>query len=279
MRSHGTSHFLFYLRCGALAAVFFFLAPSVPAFPASPATRAVSSPPEEDFVYDIDFLWFKKMAEGRLSIRRTGPKRYRADLVARTKGFIGFLTSYRKNHYISEMEFLPDKNRLLSRRYTKTVHSGLDVSKSVTVIDYKKGEIRWETTTNGEIRDKGTEPIPKGLIYEDLLSALFNLRFGAFGPMTHGRQLTITTLPAYASTEEGEVDFKKEFVRNFHIRISCTVACPREHYRDTSRSIHRMHNCFDPCKSVGGSSYHTLWYADTTLPWSSRLERNTSPWL
>ncbi len=198
---------------GALLAAFFLLA-------ASPPAGQAPSLQEEEFVYDIHFLWFRQAAEGTLILRRLGERRYRAELVAETKGFIGFLTAYRKNHYISEMEYDPAKRRLLSRVYSKTVYRGLNITQSRTVIDGQKGQIRWETRGNGEIQDKGTERIPEGVIYEDLLSAFFNLRIGAFGPLTRGRFLTVTTLPAYQTTRELKEDYDKEFVRNFDIRIA-----------------------------------------------------------
>ncbi len=188
---------------------------------ASPADSASPRlPRNEDFTYTVHFLWFTNAAKAKLLIRRVGKARYRAELMAETTGFVGLLTQYRKNHYVSEMEYSPEKGRLLSRRYTKTVSLGSDITRSITVIDREKGEIRWTTTENGKVKDEGSEPIPEGIIYEDLLSAFFNLRIGAFGPLTRGRKLTITTLPAYQSTDEGVEDYKKEFVRNFDIRIA-----------------------------------------------------------
>ena len=60
---------------------------------------SVSFPPEEEFEYDVRFLWFIKAAYSRLRIRRISERKYLAEMVAETKGLIGLLSSYRKNYY------------------------------------------------------------------------------------------------------------------------------------------------------------------------------------
>ena len=96
------------------AALFFaFFAGSALASPAIPSKK-FSPPSAVNLTYDVDFLWFKNMARGLVRLRMISENRYRAELLAETKGLIGLLSSYQKNHYISEMEFLAEQGRLLS---------------------------------------------------------------------------------------------------------------------------------------------------------------------
>jgi len=211
---------LYFLGRGLTAVFLLLIALPLAAHSAPAGPETVRVPPEENYIYNIHFLFFQNAAVGSLKIRKVDKFRYRADLVAETKGFIGLVTGYRKNHYISEMEFVPREKRLISRVYSKTVYRGLSVTRSATTIDQKMRKIQWKTTENGALKDSGTEPIPEGVTYEDLLSAFFNLRFGAFGPLTRGRHLTVKTLPAYRTTEKGEEEYEKKFVRDFDIRIA-----------------------------------------------------------
>ena len=219
-------------RClWAVSAIFWVAALASP----TPALTGPAAPPEEMFFYDIQLMWFTNAAEGVIRIRRTGEKRYRAELVVKTKGFIGFLISHQKNHYVSEMDYIPENHRLLSRRFTKTVIRRDLVKRTSAVIDYAKGEIRWEASNSEKLLEKGVDPIPKGVIYEDLLSAFFNLRFGAYGPLKRGKRFTVNTLPDYEPPEIGQKDYRKESDRQVVIRIA-KVATEREYRKRYGRT-------------------------------------------
>ena len=202
---------------GALLCALLLL-PPLPG-PAGAAAPKASLPPEENYLYDVDFIFFKNVAEGILRLRRLNNLSYRAELIAETKGFIGFLTGYRKNYYASEMEYDPARGRFLTRHYTKAVHRGPNISKTTMAIDREARTVQWATTFNGEPLEKGTEPIPGGVTYEDLLSAFFNFRGGGFGPVSKGRHLTVVTLPAYDTSKE-EKESGESLVRDFDIRIA-----------------------------------------------------------
>ncbi len=174
----------------------------------------------EDFCYHLRFMEFLHAADSRLRLRRVSENRYEAELVAETKGFIGFLLAYRKNIYRSEMDYFPGRRRFITHRFTKMIVSGGDVAKSVTDIDYAKREIRWVVTENGAVESEGSEPIPAGAVYEDLLSVFLNLRNGAFGPLTRGRRITVVSLPYYRSLLGGWEGGRKAVNRSFDIRIA-----------------------------------------------------------
>ncbi len=204
-----------------LAAVSFFAFFAGPAL-ASPTipSKKFSPPSAVNLTYDVDFLWFKNMARGLVRLRMISKNRYRAELLAETEGLIGLLTSYQKNHFISEMEFLPEQGRLLSRKFTKITTRGEFERKSIAFIDYKNHEVRWVTFQNGEFKREGGFPFPDGTVYEDVLSAFFNFRSGAFGDLRPGRQFTVTSLPDYEIPENGEYFDGTELARSIETTIA-----------------------------------------------------------
>lgn len=180
---------------------------------------AAPLPPEETYTYDIDFFFLKSVAEGTIRLRRVSRLGYRAELVAETRGIIGFLTSYRKNQYISEMDYDPGRGRFFARRYTKAIHRGKNISKTTMEIDAESRAVRWATFYNDKLREKGSEPIPSGVSYEDLLSAFFNFRRGALGSLEKGSRFTIVTLPAY-DIPKGEREEGESLARDFEVRVA-----------------------------------------------------------
>ncbi len=241
---------------------------------AAAATEPILAPIEEEFRYNIGFLWFERVAEGRITIRRISDRSYRADLMAETKGFVGFLTNYQKNHYVSEMKYVPEKGRFITSRFTKVVTRGSKVVKSVTEIDYEKGEHRWVATENNEVKDRGTRPIPEGVIYEDILSAFFNLRQRAFGPLTHGRRLTIDALPYYQLTDEGQTDYDNDLIRQFEIRIP-DAPTEQEYRRRFDRTNEKGHLVLIqvPKQDFGQKSGEIIiWFDENLIPVATRVE-------
>lgn len=76
------------------------------------------------------------------------------------------------------------------------------------------------TFQNGEFNSEGGFPLPGGTVYEDMLSAFFNFRNGAFGDLRPGRKITVTSPPDYEKSENGEYFDGTELAR----RIETTIA-------------------------------------------------------
>jgi hypothetical protein len=177
-------------------------------------------PPNEEFTYEVHFLSLINAGTSRIQIQKKSGNRYEARMVAETKGIVGFFTRYRKNSYTSEMEYIPEQRRLITRRFTKIVTWGDEIRKSVSENDYRSRIHRWVVTENGKFKSKGSEKIPEGVIYEDMISAFFNLRYGAFGPIKPGRRITVISQPfSQASMVESKKD-SEEYLREFEIRIA-----------------------------------------------------------
>ncbi len=187
---------------------------------AVPGTHAQKMPRREIFTYNVRIFIFPKAAQGTIRIIQVSKNRYRAELMAETTGIVGFLTRYRKNHYISEIEYLPGESRFFSRRHTKKVHRGANVERTVATIDQEEGKVNWKIYDNDELKNEGTDPIPGGVQYEDLLSAFFNFRNGAYGPLEAGRKMTILALPDYAErVRNRDKQIKEDPYQKFEIRI------------------------------------------------------------
>jgi hypothetical protein len=177
--------------------------------------------------YDIGFLWFRQVARGEISLQPEGPAgRFIATLEAKTQGFIGWLTLYRRHIYRSFLRFDPLLQRLTSTRFVKVETVRQDSSETVTELDYVRREMTWRHYENGVLDEEGREPIPPGVIYEDILSAFYNLREGFYGPLHPGKRLTLTTLPLREQPKS-----KKLTVRSFDIR----VATPEEEAKERRR--------------------------------------------
>lgn len=148
----------------------------------------------EEVKYDINFLWFKKAAEGSFKFTREG-KGYRAVLEAETKGFIGFFTSYRKHRYVSYMTYLPEKRKLQVNRFERYAIIRKREEKTITDLDYDTRLMNWEEYKKGRLIEEKSEPIPEGAEYEDILSAFYNFRMGVFGPIEKNRKFEVNTIP------------------------------------------------------------------------------------
>lgn len=174
--------------------------------------------PEESLYYDISFLWFKKAAEGKITFKRNNnDNNYTAVLEAETLGFIGFITSYRKYIYISHLMYDENLNRLISIKFERIEIVGNKIWQSVSLMDYTNNKINWRSTFMQKILKESSEDIPPNIIYEDILSAFFNFRFGFLGDIEKGNNFTIKGIPdkgivdysIYISSQEEEIAVKK----------------------------------------------------------------------
>jgi hypothetical protein len=204
-----------------------FCAPLAPAG----ALHATAAPPlpNETFIYNIKLLFFTKAAQGELNFRRIEGNRYKAELIAETKGLVGVLMYGRKNHYISEMVFDPKQRRFISRLYTKLIHKHDGTERTTAAIDPKNRTVRWEYFWKDKLEGNGVDPMPKGARVEDLLSAFFNFRNGGLGALAPGKKVTLFSLPDYKAkaTDKNPEGEEKKFQR-FEIRIP-TAKVEREY--------------------------------------------------
>lgn len=168
------------------------------ALPVVPAENFPEAFLNQDIWYDISFLWFSRAAEAHFYFEKgERPSEYRAVLEAETKGFIGWLTSHRKQKYLSIMELEETSvgRMLRSRYFRQEITDGSEVEKVEFILDYSKRLITTRESKAGKGETVFHDVIPDNIIYNDVLSAYFNLRGGVLGNKKKGETFLIDTMP------------------------------------------------------------------------------------
>jgi hypothetical protein len=151
----------------------------------------------ESYLYAIDFLFFRRLAEGELRLSRTDqPNIYRAELTGRTLGVASWLSGERTQTYTSVMELTPEgylrsiehTSRIVKRKWGKWRDRGRHHR-----YDYTQGIVFEEKSKEGVISSKKEAEIPDDQQPVDMLTAFYNLRAGAYGSLARGSQLLIPT--------------------------------------------------------------------------------------
>lgn len=221
-------------------------------FPAmtTAASECNSEVLNEELSYDISFLIFSRAADAVLTIHRRPDKDssrwYEAVLEAKTRGFVGLLRST-EHTYRSLMRFDEEGNHLLSIEFRKDVIWGLfSPTKRSTrfVFDESKRVIMRRSEIDGTVELVEDMVIPKGIgRYEDLLSALYNLRNGVYGPLLAGRDIILHTVPfpkkygrdkgkkidrftIHIATEKEKSDYRAEDKADFDLNTLVFIDVP-----------------------------------------------------
>lgn len=159
----------------------------------------------ENLSYDISFLWFDRLAQGKLTFSRgERPDTYRAVLEARTLGVAAWLTKDRVQRYVSEMEVGPDgKLRSLSHESHIIKGKGDEIKDRTNRygFDYGKRQVRYQRARNGKFYKDVLLPMTEGDSPNDILTAFYNFRAGFFGPLKEGRRYVIPTFDREGTEE------------------------------------------------------------------------------
>jgi hypothetical protein len=150
----------------------------------------------EKLTYYLGFLWFDQAADCVIKLQRDELSgQYLASMCAKTRGFIGWLTGYRENLYVSHLEEIEGGRRLRPVLFEKRVTKGDNIDISTHRFDYQQKQIDFVIIRNNWIISQDCVDIPEGIIYEDLLSAFYNFRAGVFGEIKTGHNYVIPSLP------------------------------------------------------------------------------------
>lgn len=182
--------------------LFCSLAAPLSAFAEDPYPESLQILPVDQLVgerltYDVSFLWFDRLAIGTISLTRgEQPGTYVAELEARTRGFAAMVTRDRVEKYRTIMDIGP--NGLL-RPLVYSSHTlkgkGKRQREKITsyTFDYAKRQVKYQKIKNNAIRADEMIPLEsEGPVY-DILSAFYNLRLGAFGPLDQ-KKIALPTL-------------------------------------------------------------------------------------
>ena len=191
---------------GLLLFVFFYATDASLASEAAVAPENTPIPPvAEQYRYDIAFLWFDRIAEGELNLQPTEePNRWQATLEANTRGVAAWITSDRAQHYASLMQ-LEDKGILTSLRHDSNIFKTKEGERRSRLksflFDHQQKRIIQRVNRNGRQKEDLVLPMPKATP-NDILTAFYNFRHGAFGPVVEGAKYRI---PTYTSKGPSDI--------------------------------------------------------------------------
>ncbi|MCH8156867.1 MAG: DUF3108 domain-containing protein [Nitrospinae bacterium] len=154
----------------------------------------------ETLYIDISFLWFENAASARIGLYEKNGVIY-STLEAETKGFIGFFTSYRKHFYKATFDVLDDGKRFRSRKFERRVIVGGQEDATSHSFDYDTHTHWWYREHNGKLVKSGSEDIPRGVNFDDILAVFYNFRNEVYGKVEKGARYTIHTVPEKGMAE------------------------------------------------------------------------------
>lgn len=165
----------------------------------------------ENYYYDISFLWFDHLAEGRIMLEKGEQSdTYRAMLEARTLGVAAWLTGDRVQRYVSVMR-VADDGSLSSLIYESHI-----LKKKKGKIDNRVKRYTFDSENRTILyqKFKGEKKVSEELIPwsheewpDDFLTAFYNFRLGNSGPLVPGASYRIPTFK-----REGPADIQIEIL-------------------------------------------------------------------
>jgi len=161
----------------------------------------------EQLSYMVGFWIFDGIATGHLSFEREEDI-FVATMRANATGLAQFVRS-REDILVARMELAPGGARLRTLSFDRISKLGGKERRKLVEMDYDKGVLRWTKWKNGKLRKSGEHPIPEGVIYDDPLTAFYNLRYGVYGTPANNQAFIIKTFPS----DEGEdIDMTVRFL-------------------------------------------------------------------
>jgi len=212
----------------------------------------------ETLTYDIDFLFFEKAAIAKVNFYEYKGK-YFATLSAETKGVVGFFTSYRKHFYKASFDIVDQGRRVQTNKFERDVIIGNEKERTVHFLDYISRTHFWFLFSGGELKDRSRDPIPEGVVYDDILASFYNLRNGVYGDLEKGGTYKIDTVPeksmknitTYISTEKEQEQFRINENRAKHDEMLMKITVPKDVFKtETGELIFWTSNHYIPLETT-----------------------------
>jgi hypothetical protein len=146
--------------------------------------------------YEVGFWLIDPVGGGVADFRNLDHGRYMVYHVGKAEGVVAWLTSYRREIYRSTMGTINNGKRLIPLRFEEYSVSGERYRKKTTVYDYQAHKVRIELEKVGEPKSREEIEIPLGALYDDPVTAFYNLRFGVYGKVEPGMEFILRTLPS-----------------------------------------------------------------------------------
>ncbi len=210
-----------------------------------PARLPVSALLGERLVYNVSFLWFKKIARGEMRFE-PGKKigTYLATLTAKTRGMAAFFTRNRVETYTTLMEEGPDGllRPLLQTSDTKKGKGGQKTHRQTSyVFDFPARQVSYHKTINGVAKQSLRLPMDAETATYDFLTAFYNMRLGRLGSVEAGRDIKLS---AFSRKGPDEIVitklFKKEQKRLKFSKdlILCKVLMAPDTFNTKTRDVY-----------------------------------------
>jgi hypothetical protein len=154
----------------------------------------------ETIKYEVGFWIFVPVGGGAADFRNLGHGKYMLTHEGKAQGFVGWLTSYRREVYRSTMSTINNGRRLIPLRFEEHSIIGEWFRKKTTVYDYAARKVFMEVEKEGE-KSREEKEIPVGSLYDDPVTAFYNFRSGVYGKVEPGREFLVRTLPEKGKEE------------------------------------------------------------------------------
>ena len=146
--------------------------------------------------YEVGFWLIDPVGGGAADFQSLGHGRYRVYHVGKAEGIVGWLTSYRREIYRSTMTTINDGKRLIPLKFEEYSVIGEWYRKKTTTYDYPGRKVIIEGEKEGKPMKREEIDIPVGALYDDPVTAFYNLRFGVYGKVEPGKEFILRTLPS-----------------------------------------------------------------------------------
>jgi len=212
----------------------------------------------ETLYFDISLLIFDNAVRAKVSFFEERGK-FKSMLVAETKGFVGFFTSYRKHIYKSTFDIIEGGRRVRTAKFERKVIVGDDVERTIHYLDYHSRQHHWFKYSNETLKEQGSEPLPENVFFDDILAAFYNFRNGVYGKLNKGQNYTISTIPeksmknisAYINTDQEAAKFQEEEDNEMGGSLLLKVVIPKDVFKtETGELIFWTSNHFIPLETT-----------------------------
>ena len=190
---------------------------AVPAWPWGQAPAATAKGQVlEKLKFRVEYLFWKDVAQGQLTLKCLGPGRYQAEIYGEPLGLLKLLTGERRDTYQTEMvsrqgKLLPlvyrEECRKRGKRYLKEYR-----------FDYDQGVLELWQLKEGQGLVRKWRTTLKDPVY-DPLTAFYNCRLGLLGPIREGETFKLSGIP-YPEPEDIEVRIGPETAAGRTIMIA-----------------------------------------------------------
>jgi hypothetical protein len=212
----------------------------------------------EILTYDIDFLFFEKAAIAKVRFYEYKGK-YFSTLSAETKGVVGFFTNYRKHYYKSSFDIVDQGRRVQTNKFERDVINGKEKERTAHFLDYTSRTHFWFLFSGGELKKRSRDPIPEGVVFDDILAVFYNFRNGVYGDLKKGKTYKMDTIPdlsmksitTYISTEKEQEQFRIQEQRTKNNEMLLKATIPKDVFKtETGELVFWTSNHYIPLETT-----------------------------